>query len=139
LCGRSALEEDEQEIKEEAVEVRPRTTAGGRQPVPGSGAEVTQAMLAEYVELSGLVHRREELRQAILDLLESGRPVEGGPVTVAVRRVERRQLTAAGLRAVIGDENLRVFMAEIPPTVYRELVVRDTGWGATRREKTARR
>jgi hypothetical protein len=109
-------------------------------PTTSCPPAVTQAMLAEFVEIRRLLRRREELRVLILELLEAGRPVEAGPLTASVRRRERRALTAANLGEVIGEENLRVFMAAIPPVTFRRLVVgvNRKGWGATKRVRKPR-
>lgn len=109
-------------------------SARGQTPgAPGSPAVITQELLGEYVELGRLIQRRAELRSLILGLLDAGAPVEAGPLTAGVTRGEMHQLTASGLRAVVGEENLRALMAEIPPVPFRRLVVRENGWGAARR------
>ena len=94
---------------------------------------VTQAALVKYVELSRLLRQHEQLRVLILESLESGSHVEIGPLTASVIRGQTRQLTASKVQAVLGERRLQLLRGEISPTPFRRLVVRENGWGATRR------
>jgi len=91
---------------------------------------VSQADLADFLQLREQFRRHKEVRDGLLALLEAGAPVEPGPLTARVRRVPRQLLCPRTLTPVLGEDRVQELLARVEPTVYRFLDV--TGPGSTR-------
>ena len=91
---------------------------------------VSQADLADFLQLREQFRRHKEARDRLVALLEAGAPVERGPLTARVRRAPRQLLCPKTLTPVLGEDPVQELLARVEPTVYRFLDV--TGPGSTR-------
>ncbi len=95
----------------------------GLRPAAARPGPITQRMLSEYVALGEQVRRHRELRQRLMDLLAAGAGVEPGPLAADVRTVRSKRLSVAKLSALIGAENVQIFLEAIEPTEAHRLDV----------------
>jgi hypothetical protein len=93
---------------------------GTKQKVP----VITQEELREYVELQALGRRLREARDDLKERLQAGAAVEPGELSAFVKAQTHRQLTWAGLTAVVGEEFARHVREQLAPTEYRYLHVK---------------
>jgi len=91
---------------------------------------VSQADLADFLQLREQFRRHKEVRDRLVALLEAGAPVELGPLTARVRRAPRQLLCPKTLMPVLGEDRVQELLTCVAPTVYRFLDV--TGPGGTR-------
>jgi len=89
--------------------------------------QITQTMLAEFDELRRLDQRRQELRDALLSLLDEGAAILPGPLSVEVQEHESRTFSFAKLCAIGGEQWAEEVRKRIAPTVSRRLIISSEG------------
>lgn len=82
-----------------------------------NGAEtITQAELAEFVALRKQCRSLNALRERLVRMLECGARVQPGRLSAVLVRQRSRRLSAAKLGALVGEDLVAIFLAEIEPT-----------------------
>jgi hypothetical protein len=89
--------------------------------------QITQTMLAEFDELRRLDQRRQELRDALLSLLDEGAAILPGPLSVEVQEHESRTFSFAKLCAIGGEQWAEDVRKRIEPSVSRRLIISSDG------------
>ena len=77
---------------------------------------VTQALLEEYAELCRIAGRKEDVRRAILALLESGAEVESGRMVANLEAQRQARLTWPKFAAVVGEAEAAAIRADLGRT-----------------------
>lgn len=84
-------------------------------------ATITQAQLAEMMEMRDLARRADALRREIVALLDAGAEIEPGPLTAWVHRQDQQRLTAEKLAELVGADQVATWKRQVPATVTKVL------------------
>ena len=98
-----------------------------------TAATITQHDLRDYLalrsQLGGLTQRVAEERERLIRLVEADAPVEPGQLHVTVDEFDQQRVTKAALVGLLGADEYEALRQEVPPTVYRRLLVRERARG----------
>src|SRR5262249_39037813 len=90
----------------------------------GNNRQITQAKLAEYLELKEVAERAEMLRKQILAALQQGAEVERGLLSARIQVQERRVFSRGALELILGRARVDELHEQIEPTQCRCLIIR---------------
>lgn len=85
--------------------------------------QVTQGQLRELLHLERLAKRHEVLRRQVREAIQAGARIEPGMVGAYVRHSQSRQLSAAKLCKLLGEEQTAEIVNGIEPTTVCQLVI----------------
>jgi len=84
---------------------------------------VTQEQLRELLRLRRLADQYKKLRTQIRRAIQEGARIEPGMVGAYVRECKSKQLSAAKLRALLGDDHTSAILNQIEPTTVTQLIL----------------
>lgn len=84
---------------------------------------ISQEQLRELLRLRRLADQYKKLRTQIRRAIQEGARIEPGMVGAYVRECKSKQLSAAKLRALLGDDHTSAILNQIEPTTVTQLIL----------------